>query len=275
MNDTVEILIATYRGELFIAEQLDSLLAQTHASLKIVVRDDGSDDRTMEIVKEYRSRFPDIIDIDEGSGMRLGSSRSFLRLMKNSTADYLMFCDQDDVWEKDKVEKSLRELKLLEASHGTDTPCLVFTDLQVVDRNLGPISESFWQHQRLEPTIASNWKKLAAQNVVTGCTMLFNKAVKRFYDQHANLPLFHDHMIAIVCARFGQVRWLADRTMKYRQHGSNVAGALSFNSNYIIRKLAGLKAIFATFLQISKVSGNEVTVAQLMFHKFFINIRRL
>lgn len=274
MIDTVEILLATYRGERFIGEQLDSLLEQTHTSLKIVIRDDGSTDRTMDIVRQYRDRFPGIINID-GEGGRLGARQSFLRLLENSTADYLMFCDQDDVWEKDKVEKSLREVKEMEATHGTDTPCLVFTDLEVVDRDLGRISESFWQHQKLEPSIASNWKKLVAQNVVTGCTMLFNKAVKNFYAQYVDLPLFHDHLIAIVCAQFGQIRWIVDRTMKYRQHGGNVAGALRFDSSYVIRKLGDLKKIFDNFLQVSRASGKEVGVVELMFYKLFINIRRL
>ncbi|WP_313033248.1 glycosyltransferase family 2 protein [Massilia alkalitolerans] len=275
MTDTVEILLATYCGERFIAEQLDSLLAQTHGALKIVVRDDGSADRTMEIVEQYRDRFPHVIRIDKETDARLGSRQSFLHLLKNSTADYLMFCDQDDVWEKDKVEKSLRQLKLLEADQGRDAPCLVFTDLQVVDGSLNSISESFWQHQRLHPSVALNWKQLAAQNVVTGCTMLFNRAVKNFYAPYVNLPLFHDHMIAIVCARFGRVAWISDRTMKYRQHGANVAGALRFNLSYVVQKFAHLRSISGTFFKISKASGNAVGFLELVFHKLSINIRRL
>ena len=98
------ILLSTYNGARYLKAQLDSLFAQTYCSIEIIARDDDSNDETISILKSYNIK---ILDTKEN----LGAKESFAELLNyavvNSTSDYFMFCDQDDVWEKDKIEKNL------------------------------------------------------------------------------------------------------------------------------------------------------------------------
>ena len=98
MNDRIEILLATYNGERFLAEQLDSIIAQTHKNWWILARDDGSTDGTLALLKAYKVQLVDKMEILEDGRGNLGSVGNFSALMEASTAEYVAFCDQDDVW---------------------------------------------------------------------------------------------------------------------------------------------------------------------------------
>ena len=125
------ILLGTYNGGRFLREQLDSLFAQTMKDFQLYIRDDGSTDDTMLIVKEYQQLHPNIVKVED-EGKNLGAKGNFERLLALTDADYYMFCDQDDVWLPDKIEVSFAKMKQMEQRYG-DIPLLVHTDLEVVD----------------------------------------------------------------------------------------------------------------------------------------------
>ena len=182
MQPTVEILLAAYNGERFLREQLDSLLAQTWEQWHLTVSDDGSTDGTPAILDGYAAQYPDRIRRVRHEG-RFGNARDhFFWLMKECGASYMMFCDQDDVWHPDKVEKTMRALLEAEDEAGTDTPVLVFTDLTPVDEKLRPIASSLMKMQK-QYTDVIDYRALLMQNIVTGCATGINRALAQLAEQ--------------------------------------------------------------------------------------------
>lgn len=270
---SVIILLSTYNGSDFIEKQLDSILTQTFKNFKIIIRDDGSTDNTYEILINYHLKYPDkIFLIEDGLG-NLGSRRSFMKLLEIADTEYIMFCDQDDEWLPNKIEITLNQIKELEKRHGKDIPLLVFTDLVVVDQNLNTICESFWNYQKLIPSISRSWKQLLAQNVITGCTVMINKKAKEVCLPYELPFMMHDHWMGVMVAKHGKVEYINEQTVLYRQHGKNVAGANKFGFLYIKNKLTNFKNTL-NFIKISSRYFNR-PFYELFFLKFYINIKRL
>lgn len=132
----VDILLATWNGERYLAEQIDSILAQSYSNWRLLIRDDGSSDGTRDIIGRYVSENPERLELIEGGAPGLGACGNFAYLMAHATSDYVMFCDQDDVWLPHKAERLLEEMQRLEEQHGTDQPLLVHSDLKVVGPDL-------------------------------------------------------------------------------------------------------------------------------------------
>ena len=221
----VDILLATYNGAAFLEAQLDSILAQTHKNWRLVIRDDGSTDKTPEIIEAFRAHHQEKVVILEDEAGNLGLVQNFSRLMEHAGAGYVAFCDQDDVWKPLKLELSLQKMGDMETEHGADKPLLVFTDLTVVDENLQPIHGSFWRHEGLRPDRCNSLNRLLLQNVVTGCTALMNQPL---VEKVAPIPpgtYVHDWWVALVAAAFGAVGYIVQPTVLYRQHGKNIFGA--------------------------------------------------
>lgn len=133
---TVNILLSTYNGEKYLAEQIESILDQTFKGWTLLIRDDGSNDGTSEIIKGYESKDARIKFINKNKIENIGIHKSFKSLAKFSDADWYFLCDQDDVWLPNKIENMLNytEGKSEEAK-------LVYSDLTTVDSNLNIISE--------------------------------------------------------------------------------------------------------------------------------------
>ncbi len=224
-GDTIDILLATYNGESFLEEQLDSIAAQTHGDWRLIARDDGSTDRTPEILQAFRTRHPDKVVVLEDRDGNLGLVRNFSHLMERSDAPYAAFCDQDDVWIPEKLELSLAKMRELERQHGAETPLLVFTDLAVVDEELKVISSSFWRYQGLSPERCNSLARLLLQNVVTGCTALLNSALVDLSGPVPDAAKVHDWWAALVATAFGTLGYVDRPTVLYRQHGENLIGA--------------------------------------------------
>lgn len=221
-NFDVTILLATYNGKDYIAEQLDSLLGQSYSSFVCYIHDDGSTDGTIEIIKKYEERFPDKFKIYDYE--RKGSSQlNFYSLLPFITTPYAMFCDQDDVWKKDKIEKELNELKKLELEEG-DIPILVFTDLEVVDKQLNTIDTSFFKYMSINPENTSI-KLLLFDGVAAGCTIMLNKKLVDLINRSNHGEIMHDLWATFIASALGKIVFLPESTIYYRQHGNNVIGA--------------------------------------------------
>ncbi len=236
----VDILLSTYNGGLYLGELLDSLLGQTHRGWRLMVRDDGSSDDTVEIIKGYAGQNPERVILLDDDGRRIGACRSFIRLLERSAADYVMFCDQDDVWLPDKIDITLKAMQEIESEDG-DIPILVHTDLKVVDQEKNLISESFWRYQHLDPHLKS-LNTLLVLNNVTGCTMMLNSELRKLVLPVPEGAILHDWWIALVASAFGKIGYVDRPTLLYRQHGKNEAGAVSYSLGYFSSRVRNLGA---------------------------------
>ena len=224
----IAILLAAYNGEKYIAQQLDSIIAQTCPDWELFIHDDGSGDATPAIIKKYAAVYPEQIHIIDAPST--GSAKgNFLFLMREVDAPYIMFCDQDDVWNADKIECSLAALKALEKKRGEDVPLLVFSDSTVTDDELHVIDNSFLSYQNLDPKRLS-FSELMVQNVVPGNTAAFNRALLQYARKctDANAIIMHDWWCALAGAYFGQIAFIEKSTLLYRQHGENSLGAKKY-----------------------------------------------
>ena len=271
----ITILLSSYNGEKYLKEQLDSLFAQTYKNFQIIVRDDGSTDKTKYILNEYEKNYPNKVQIIEDGIGNLGSSKSFMKLLEySSDCEYVMFCDQDDVWLPEKIEMSINKIKELEVESNKNIPLLVFTDLTVVDEKLNIINKSYWNYQKLIPSITNDWKKLLSQNVITGCTIIMNKKAKEVCLPFTLEMMIHDQWIGVNVSKYGKIGYLNEQTILYRQHGNNVEGAHNYGIKYVLNKLMKLQNNFAYF----KAASNhfkDITIFKLTVNKIFININRL
>lgn len=219
--------MAAYNGAAYIDEQIDSILAQEYPSFRLIISDDGSSDATRDILEAYARKHPSVIRLLP-YGKNLGVRCNFSRLLENATADYVFLSDQDDVWDRDKVAKSLKKLKELEAVHGKETPLLVHTDLRVVDKDLSLLSPSFWKFCGLDPFRGNTLNRLLMQNVVTGCTTVINRPLLNLALPIPGYCDMHDWWLSLVGAAFGRVEPVPSATISYRQHGRNTVGAKEY-----------------------------------------------
>jgi glycosyltransferase involved in cell wall biosynthesis len=231
---TIDVLMATYNGARFVDQQIESIFAQPGRPLRLVVRDDGSTDGTPAILARQAAQRAGRIEIVENGGHRLGARDSFAELLEHSTADYVMFADQDDVWQPGRTAKMLRRMEQVEAESGRKTPILVHTDLAVVDSQLRPIHPSFFRYERLEPRRGSALNRLLVQNVVTGCASLINRALARCAAPIPAEAVMHDWWLGLVAAALGRVECLPEATVLYRQHGRNRIGAKRWGARYVL-----------------------------------------
>lgn len=235
----ISILLATYNSSRFLRAQLDSLFSQSFREWTLIIKDDGSTDDTLDIIKDYQKRFSEIILL-EGSEKNVGAKESFMWLLKNTDADFYFFCDHDDIWLPNKVRDSLDLMIRTEETNPTD-PIIIHSDLRVVDQDLLVISESFWKSSGIKPKKLENKNLIQVFNCVTGCTMLINKKVKLIaFPYPASIPM-HDWWLAIVTLRNkGIIKHINEPTILYRQHGTNEVGARNINATYFIKKLQNI-----------------------------------
>lgn len=218
----VEIVLATYNGEKYIKEQLESLVNQSYQEFKILVRDDGSTDRTVEILRAFAKRDKRIKVIEDEKG-NLGYAENFFELLRLSRAEYVLLCDQDDVWMGDKIEKMVKvanfELQFMEKKE----PLLIHHDVTLVDEDL---KGTKWMIQR--KGIVEGIDKFFFQNLVQSAAMMINRPLINMLKNRPNTIQFHDKYIHIMAELFGKRGFVPESLMLYRQHGNNSVGTESF-----------------------------------------------
>lgn len=249
MFPEISIIMATYNGGQYLSEQIKSILRQSYKEWQLIIRDDGSGDTSLDVIKEYVRRYPEKIRlITDGDG-NIGASQNFLRLLSHADTDYVMFCDQDDVWLPDKIEITFNKMREIEKEFGADIPVLIHTDLKVVDKNLDIISDSFWKFQHLEPQEGKSLNRLLVQNVITGCTVMINKGLKNKLKLLPEQTLMYDWWISLVAAAFGKIDYVSTATILYRQHDNNDVGAKEWRLRYIINMTGLGRGYLKTVLQ--------------------------
>lgn len=238
MQETIDVLLATYNGEKYIKEQIDSILNQTYENIRLIISDDCSKDKTQEILKEYEKKDNRIeLYIQEKN---LGVVKNIEFLLKQVKNKYYMLSDQDDIWLPEKIEKSLETL----LENNAD---LVFGDLEVVNQDLKTMYPSFGDfmllNKKIHKYINSNMLNYI-YNCVTGCTIL---AKKETIQKILPLPkkskyLIHDHWIGLMTSIYGKVVYMTEKYIKYRQHGNNQVGTDKISHGF--KKLDQVRELF-------------------------------
>ncbi|CBK75163.1 Glycosyltransferases involved in cell wall biogenesis [Butyrivibrio fibrisolvens 16/4] len=230
----IVILLATYNGEKYIRQQLKSLFEQTNQNFRLVVHDDGSSDATAEIINEYRDKYPERIEIFYGNSCG-GPKENFLWMLGRVEADYYLFCDQDDVWLPEKLQRSMDALASEEDNYRSSKeeipPVCVFTDMRVVDEELNTLSDSFIRYIGRVPENTA-YTQILIDNPAAGCTMCFNRALRDLVVDLApsvdlnNIPM-HDAFVLEIAAIMGKVVAIDEPLAYYRQTGHNAMGAVT------------------------------------------------
>lgn len=236
----VSIIIATYNGEKYIGQQIDSILKSSYQDFEIYICDDGSQDRTMDILRKYEENYPDKIHVKQNEN-NLGVTLNFLKAICRTTSDYVMLCDQDDIWKIDKIAMTLKRMRHMESQLDKKLPIAVFTDAKVVDAGLNTIEDSFFKASHLNPR-KTDLPHLLMENKLIGCTIMINASLRRVI-QGFNLPVhakLHDGWIGLIASSIGKIGYIDETTLLYRQHGNNVVGNQTFIS-YIKDRISSLK----------------------------------
>ena len=247
-NFNVDILLATFNSAKFLRQQVDSILSQDCSCWRLFIRDGGSSDKTLEMANNYCKQYPEKIFLIKADHPA-NACENFSRLLEIATADYIMFSDHDDVWHSDKITKSLALMTEAEHKYGGIVPIMLFSDKIVVDENLNVIANSYFQYQKINPyRLSLNY--ILLQNVPNGCTMLLNRALARIAQPIPVEAVMHDHWITLCAAAMGNIIYLKESTLLYRQHANNVFGARRYGLNYLLNKvLGGIEPLQNRFLQ--------------------------
>ena len=210
MSKKVVILLSTYNGEKYLREQIDSILNQSYQNFELVVRDDGSKDSTVEIVKEYMEKSDKEITLMVGKN--LGFIKSFFELLKHSDADYFSFADQDDIWLPNKIELAVNSLEKLDDTK----PNMSFSNVDYYDTEMNFMGKGDSENKK--PSFLNSLYECINQ----GMTMVINKTARDYIIK--NIPekcFFHDWWTYMICTAFGNVVQDDVVTVKYRRAKTN------------------------------------------------------
>lgn len=231
----VNIVLSTYNGERFLAEQLKSIQKQTFMEWQLLIRDDGSTDRTPEIIKTFAANDSRIKFINEDDRQNFGVIKNFYTLVHYDTADYYFFSDQDDVWLPEKMMDMLNEAR----TYPSDKSLMVYMDLSVVDEKLNTITPSMIRSQSQHANV-SLCSELT-ENTVTGGVSMINHTLAKKWSKCDNI-IMHDWYLALLAAATGHLVYIDKPGELYRQHDANVLGARTF-SKRMKKWLNPLKAV--------------------------------
>ena len=212
----VDILMATYNGGRYLAQQLDSILAQSFPDWNLLIRDDGSTDGTLRLCGSYAAKNPSRIRVLTDNLGRLGPRGNFSELLSQSRGEHAMFCDQDDVWLPHKVEISLAAMQDIESKHGEISPALVHTDSRVVNEDLQLISPSLLKYLHRKPSASLN--RLCMELPVYGHSVMINAALRELGWPIPEGFVSWDWWYPLVATAFGRVRFVDEATVLFRRH---------------------------------------------------------
>ncbi|MFS5865286.1 glycosyltransferase family 2 protein [Streptococcus agalactiae] len=248
----VNILMATYNGEKFLAQQIESIQKQTFKEWNLLIRDDGSSDKTCDIIRNFTAKDSRIRFINENEHHNLGVIKSFFTLVNYEVADFYFFSDQDDVWLPEKLSVSLEAAK----HKASDVPLLVYTDLKVVNQELNILQDSMIRAQshHANTTLLPE----LTENTVTGGTMMINHALAEKWFTPNDI-LMHDWFLALLAASLGEIIYLDLPTQLYRQHDNNVLGARTMDKRFKILR-EGPKSIFTRYWKLIHDSQKQASL---------------
>ena len=221
----VTILLATLNGEDYLKAQLESIAAQTYENWQLVVGDDGSTDGTISILEEFSKQYPEQVTIIKNDPPQGSAKDNFISLIQNSYGPYFMFCDQDDVWKKNKmreIERVFEDPKVMAVVH----------DAQIVDEKLSSLDQTTFEWRNSGTGFWKNMKK----NSYIGCCMAVRRsAMKRILPIPDDIWI-HDQWIGLLSEQLGKVVFLEEPLIYYRRHGGNVTELTPGSITSMIKK---------------------------------------
>ena len=244
----VNILMSTYNGQQFLAEQIRSIQEQSYTDWTLFIRDDGSSDNTKEILKDFEHQDSRIHLIDSDKSDNLGVIKSFHKLVNHDRADYYFFSDQDDVWLPNKLELSLKEAQ----NYLADFPLMVYMDLKVVNQDLEIMTESMVKSQSHHAN--TELVQELTENTVTGGVAMINHALAEMWQETDDI-LMHDWYLALLASAFGNLVFIDQPGELYRQHSDNVLGARTLSKRF--RKWIRPHILFAVYWDLIKNSQKQ------------------
>lgn len=221
MNDIkISVAMATYNGEKYIQRQLESILNQSISVDEIIVVDDNSNDKTIEIIENMNCQRIRIYKNEKN----IGYIENFYKAISLTTGEYVFLADQDDIWEKEKVELTLAELRY------SDKNMAVCTGFSLINYNGNPIKD--FKNYQVNGFVLQKHKdveylklnRLAFGNVVQGCTYCVRRKVIDVYLKIHNTEVIHDYQLMLIAAAMGKVKYLNRPLIRYRLHENNAVG---------------------------------------------------
>lgn len=222
---STEILMATYNGEKYLESQLYSIISQTHKDWTLLVHDDGSTDRTIDILRTFQKRDSRIVFLEDNIKCG-GPGANFLHLLHRSSGEYVMFCDQDDIWFESKLQLLYENIKNQQGGCAVYCNAYSYDGVKIIGDNV-----TSFKRKGLKDSLFLN-------GGVQGCSLMFNKALKNDIGIYPEFIWMHDHFITIFALTFGKIIYVDASLMLYRQHANNVTG----NMNVTMRQR--LKSFF-------------------------------
>ena len=235
MSSQIDILLGTYNGERFLDEQIESIFEQDYGNFKLIIRDDGSVDETLNIISKWKGLYPQKIEVIEDELGNLGPIQNFGLLMQNTDAQYICFSDQDDKWLPHKLSDQLTAIKKIEEDN-PQTPVMVYSDMLLCDKDMKIQCPSLMENDRLN-TWENKPNRLLIQNVPYACSTIINRSLLELalpIDQRA---LMHDHWLALISSMLGKL-WFLDKALLYhRIHGLNASRGGSVHKKEVSNKM--------------------------------------
>lgn len=223
-NELVDILMTTYNSNTkFLIKQIDSILNQTYKKIKLYISDDFSTNLDVkEILLNYEKKDNRIKVFMQQSN--IGVNKNFEFLLKKSTANYIMFCDHDDIWHKDKVEKLLENI----TKNNVD---LVYSDATQIDENDKCISDSYLKSKHFPIIEGKNIKKVISRHTIIGCSQMITKDVKEKMLPFNKNVIAHDWLSVFIASTLKGIKYIDNQLLDYRLHSSNIFGGRNTEQN--------------------------------------------
>jgi len=210
---SVDILLAAYNGEKYIESQILSIVSQTYQNWNLIIHDDGSSDYTVEIVKKWANIDHRIILIEDGFIFR-NPAQNFLHLLHHSKSELIMFCDQDDIWFDNKVQKMVDGILM----KNNDIPQVLYSNSYVWKEDDGICGmATLCFPKRIEHFLFLNAG-------VQGCVAIFNTKMRELLKSWNGDCAMHDHLLQLFGLTFGEVDYIDIPLMLYRNHNTNLTG---------------------------------------------------
>lgn len=215
-NKKIDILMATYNGEKYLVEQLDSIINQTYHNWNLLIRDDNSIDKTLEIIQNYHKKDKRIKILKDNKG-NLGIVRNFEELLKSSESEFIMFSDQDDIWVENKLDMYLKMIEKIK-----NKGFMIHSDAILFDKNKSNILKDTFISKK---AINKGLENVFFNYFVQGATILISKEIKNFILPFPKEVYLHDRYIHLISELFFERIFINKALIYYRQHGDNQIGA--------------------------------------------------
>lgn len=262
---SLSIAMATYNGEKFLEQQIDSILEQSYQDFELIICDDMSTDNTLNIIDTYINKYPNIKLYKNTH--RLGLVKNFEKVINLCKGKYIALSDQDDIWKKNKLEILMNKMRQTEQAE-TSAPIMVHSDLKMINEENKTIENSYFEFRNYTLTNTKNLNHILGPCGVMGNTILMNKALKKHILPFPGDVIVHDYWIALINEVYGKRITVDQPLVNYRIHKTNLSNSLhSLNNNDLSTNIfhanlpyrgIGREKLLSTFIHNHTVPHNDL-----------------